>query len=191
MSEIEIILKTPRVFFAEKNNSNFTVGLYELIKKHVKPDFEMVEIGSFSGVSSALFALHAKKIHCVDMWSQYVDSGSSSTLLITQEQLNLAESNFDKVAAKYNNVVKVKKASLEAAKEFKDESLDMVYIDSAHDFKTVNEDIVAWLPKVKKGGIVAGHDIRIKGVQKAVYHNFASKDVESFADTSWLTYKAL
>lgn len=49
-------------------------------------------------------------------------------------------------------------ASVEAAKQFKDGSIDFVFIDAAHDYDSVIADITAWLPKVKKGGIIAGYD---------------------------------
>lgn len=41
---------------------------------------------------------------------------------------------------------------------FDDESLDFVYIDGLHDYDSVKSDINAFYPKVKKGGIIAGHD---------------------------------
>lgn len=44
------------------------------------------------------------------------------------------------------------------SKEFTDSKLDMVYIDGGHTYIQVSEDIKAWLPKIKKGGIMAGHD---------------------------------
>ena len=52
----------------------------------------------------------------------------------------------------------IKKPSVEAAKDIPDGSLDFVYIDALHDFDSVIADILAWVPKVKKGGIVSGHD---------------------------------
>lgn len=52
----------------------------------------------------------------------------------------------------------VNKTSLEAAQEFNDESLDFVYIDADHSYKSVVEDIQAWKQKVKRGGILSGHD---------------------------------
>jgi predicted O-methyltransferase YrrM len=50
-----------------------------------------------------------------------------------------------------------------AAEMFDDESLDFVYIDGDHSYEATLKDIKAWTPKVKKGGIVAGHDYADKG----------------------------
>jgi hypothetical protein len=47
---------------------------------------------------------------------------------------------------------------MEAAEMFRDESLDFVYIDGNHQFKYVAEDLATWSSKLKKGGILAGHD---------------------------------
>lgn len=48
--------------------------------------------------------------------------------------------------------------SLSASRRFKPETLDWVYIDGRHDYDGVIEDIRSWLPKVKKGGVLVGHD---------------------------------
>ena len=58
--------------------------------------------------------------------------------------------------------------SAEAANEFKDGTCDLVFIDAAHDYASVKRDLIAWMPKVKKGGIFAGHDIDARGVHRAV-----------------------
>jgi hypothetical protein len=36
--------------------------------------------------------------------------------------------------------------------------LGAVYIDANHEYASVVEDIALWRPKVRKGGILAGHD---------------------------------
>jgi hypothetical protein len=48
--------------------------------------------------------------------------------------------------------------SVAAANTFPDRSLDFVYLDGDHSLKGCTRDIVAWAPKVKAGGILAGHD---------------------------------
>lgn len=59
---------------------------------------------------------------------------------------------------KYTNCEMVRKLSTEAVNDFKDESLDMVYIDANHRLEFVINDISIWLPKLRNGGIIAGHD---------------------------------
>ena len=56
------------------------------------------------------------------------------------------------------NVEFIKKTSMEALNDFVDESLDFVFIDGNHTFEYVVADIAGWSKKVKKGGIVSGHD---------------------------------
>jgi len=69
---------------------------------------------------------------------------------------------------KYLNYRFVKDFSVEASQLVPDESLDFVYIDANHSEPYVTQDIEAWAPKVRPGGIVAGHDyarIKAKGVE--------------------------
>lgn len=59
--------------------------------------------------------------------------------------------------------------SAAAAAEYANGGFDFVFIDASHDFASVSADIAAWLPKVRGGGRLAGHDWRVKkGVPKAV-----------------------
>ena len=48
--------------------------------------------------------------------------------------------------------------SIEASKLFPDNYFNLVYIDADHTYPSVTEDITAWLPKVKVGGAITGHD---------------------------------
>ena len=45
-----------------------------------------------------------------------------------------------------------------ASEKVADDSLDFVYVDARHDYCGVLEDLVNWYPKLKVGGIFAGHD---------------------------------
>ena len=60
----------------------------------------------------------------------------------------------------------VEKFSTDAVKDFEDESLDFVYIDANHEDPYVTEDITEWHKKVRKGGIVSGHDYaRVRSIE--------------------------
>ena len=48
--------------------------------------------------------------------------------------------------------------SWDAAVNFADESIDFVFIDADHSYESVKKDIEAWLPKIRKNGIISGHD---------------------------------
>ena len=53
---------------------------------------------------------------------------------------------------------------------FDDASIDFLFIDGSHEYEDVKEDLRLWLPKVKSGGTLAGHDYdpAWPGVQRAV-----------------------
>jgi predicted O-methyltransferase YrrM len=52
----------------------------------------------------------------------------------------------------------IKAYSMDAVREFEDESLDFVYIDGNHNFINCANDISEWSKKVKVGGLIMGHD---------------------------------
>lgn len=65
----------------------------------------------------------------------------------------------------------IRKRSMDALADIPDESLDFVYIDGNHEGDYPINDIAEWAKKVRKGGMVAGHDyVRVKVL------NFTVKD---------------
>lgn len=52
----------------------------------------------------------------------------------------------------------IKGFSVDVARATSDGLLDWVYIDADHTYKSVKEDLNAWFPKVRKGGVISGHD---------------------------------
>merc|ERR1712032_1365749 len=66
--------------------------------------------------------------------------------------------------------------SHDAAAVIQNESLDFVWIDGAHDYEEVSEDLAIWFPKLRSGGILAGHDYFLAGmldVNRAVHEFFS------------------
>ncbi len=86
----------------------------------------------------------------IDSWE--VDGRSTAE---TRAQNSLARKNLSPFSSRL-----VKNYSLKAVHDFKDSSLDFVYIDADKRFDEVARDIIEWTKKVKKGGIVAGNGYR-------------------------------
>lgn len=88
----------------------------------------------------------------------------------------------------YNNI-KTHKKFIETREEysplaseaFENESIDCVWVDALHDYDSVLKDLNAWYPKVKKGGILGGHDFNYDfgGVPRAV-HDFCVKNALAY-----------
>ena len=75
--------------------------------------------------------------------------------------------------------------SNDIVKKFQDGWLDFVYIDANHQYEYVLEDIKLWTPKVKKGGVIGGHDYHSSaGVKQAV--NEVYKDFYQEKEDWWV-----
>ena len=61
-----------------------------------------------------------------------------------------------------------------ASIRFSDNYFDYIYIDAEHDNDSVFRDLSFWYPKLKVGGIMAGHDAGLPGVDKALLKFFGS-----------------
>jgi predicted O-methyltransferase YrrM len=57
----------------------------------------------------------------------------------------------------------IKARSIQASEMFDDGALDFVYIDADHRYKSAYDDLRAWYPKVRSGGVFSGHDYTYKG----------------------------
>lgn len=99
------------------------------------------EIGVNHGIfSNQILKGWAGKLISVDKWDDENIYRSAKSLLSTPQSII------------------IRKDSINASKEIKDNSLDFVYIDACHSFDSCYSDILAWFPKVRHGGIIAGHD---------------------------------
>lgn len=115
-----------------------------------------VEVGVYRGQFTRYLLKEGAKVYAVDPWLEYPDYGDPKVHF--QDRQNEIYESARKRLSGYDNCVLVRKTSMEAVKDFKDNSLDFVYIDGHHGFKYVTEDIYEWSKKVKSGGIISGHD---------------------------------
>lgn len=128
----------------------------------------IAEIGVAHGIhaSEMLKYLNIKKLYLIDPFVKYKDTGVDYDFSEAKPQ------KMDALMACRDKIEWIKKYSMEAVKDFEDEYFDFVYIDANHQYEYVLEDIKAWLPKVKKGGVLGGHDYDLDGVKKAVAETF-------------------
>lgn len=139
----------------------------ELSKYFKEKGFNLgAEIGVFSGEYSMTLckANPDLKLYCIDAWGIGDPGGYRIHFKAFKEAV---------INLKPFNTVLLRMTSMDALIKFEDESLDFVYIDSNHHYNGIKEDIEGWTPKVRKRGIVSGHDYclvpqRGVGVKRAV-----------------------
>lgn len=133
---------------------------------------QFVEVGTWMGKSAAFMGVEIArsgkpiKLDCVDhfrgsnenahraaKWRNVKGIAANNLRPFWSTRTN---TNYE---IRTDNLLKiVVSKSVDAAKRYKDNSLEFVFIDAAHDEKSVRQDIAAWRPKIKPGGVLAGHD---------------------------------
>ena len=180
---LKMLFDIPRMGHVEVDKVNGVKGLYKMVKKYFKPEFEVLEVGSFHGVSTMLFSLFAKKVYSVDCYDY--KSSTTRRIPLMDKLMVDAEKVFLARTANIKNIIKIRKTSAEASLDFKDRSLDVVYIDGEHDVDSVLSDVQAWKNKVKKGGILSGHDWYLPHVRTILKAENLINKLSIYPDSSW------
>jgi len=139
---------------------------YALIAQSLNDGDYFAEVGSWKGKSLVHLAQRIQdlgksvKITAVDSFQGDAETGLESIRKEFDENLR---------AAKIADMVNVVECdSTTAASLFPDGHFSAVFIDAAHNYESAKADIKSWLPKIKAGGIFAGHDIDSDGVSRAL-----------------------
>lgn len=114
------------------------------------------EIGVYKARYTEKFCKVGLKMYAIDAWQAYEEY--NEPLRNFQDRQDFLYGHAQRALAPYPDTVIIRKFSMDAVKDFADESLDFVYIDAHHGFKHVTEDIYEWSKKVRKGGVISGHD---------------------------------
>lgn len=143
---------------------NFEDIYTDMVRSHRTGVF--VEVGAWLGKSTAYMGQLLRDnpecivdFYAVDTWKGSVGDNAFTGMLEKYggDVYDAFMENMEKCGVA-EFVIPLKTTSVKAAKGFADESLDFVFIDAAHDYVSVSADLRAWLPKVKVGGMIAGHD---------------------------------
>lgn len=144
-----------------------------------------VELGAYKGKSTSFIVTEMVnrgrniKFTTVDTFEG--DSGSTDkTEIEAYKKVNVSKM-YEEFVANTNHLHEhletIIAKSNEAAQLFEDDSVDAIFIDAGHSYEAVIADIKAWLPKMKDGSIMAGHDYSgWPGVGKAVRELLGTPD---------------
>lgn len=142
-------------------------GLIDLLQD-LGTDITGIEIGVQLGINSYMLldaCPNIKKITGIDPYEPYADwnryisqQDQDASYAIFCQNRKLLGNRFELIKAK----------SSEVYESLPDESFDFVFIDGDHSIREVLNDLENYMPKVKKGGILAGHDIGLHSVNMAL-----------------------
>jgi predicted O-methyltransferase YrrM len=145
--------------------------LFDLARERCDADPEVgaqiVEVGSFFGRSSVALAMaiaHSKAplLACIDTWKgipgdPLFDSNTDvrATHVANMRALGLDAQRFDT-------------GSVQAAAEFYNDSVSLLFIDGDHSYEACREDFEQWLPKLRRDAYVAFHDASAPGPKRVI-----------------------
>lgn len=139
----------------QKTNKS-RIDLLDIINYNY-PNGRGIEIGVFKGeFSKEILSKWGGTLYLVDVWrplgEEYEDA--SNHIL----HLDAYAETMQNIKGYEDRGIMIRANSKFASEMFEDSSLDFIYIDANHAYNFVLEDINLWFPKLKKGGILAGHD---------------------------------
>lgn len=128
---------------------------------------DVLEVGSFKGLSAWGMASVARTLRCVDTFR--ANSAGQEQM---QQMTTFTE--FHRAISRYSNVSEFIGTSNDAARLLHDD-YDFIFLDAMHTYDDVKADIERWWPRVREGGTMAFHDYgheHFPGVKQAVDERF-------------------
>jgi len=136
---------------------NSVKGLWPYVKR-LGENLVGIEIGTSCAESTHLWldkCPNIKKLYTIDPYKQFDDWVGTITQEVLERQRNIAIDNLKQFGKK---VEMLRTTSDEAAKKFKPESIDFIFIDGDHSYEGVLKDCKTYYPFLKKDGFFCGHD---------------------------------
>jgi len=161
------------VFYQTKDSFGYTINemtasdlhfLYRILQKFKKDGMTVYEVGAWTGMSTCLIGSVVKgckgRMVTVDNFKGSNDNQAEFLSLVPVRRLlerNLGRFGLEQV------VTIIDGDSADVAGTVEDGAVDFVFVDGDHRYSGVKKDLDAWLPKIKMGGVLAGHDYNYPG----------------------------
>jgi predicted O-methyltransferase YrrM len=129
----------------------------DLLKKYATGKEFAVELGTFKGRGAIILSKYAKQVVTID---HYLKDNPAKY------------KDVKKTLSEYNNIRLIKGKSITCHRHFKDNSIDLLIQDAGHALIEVVNDVLSFLPKLKKNAIVMVHDYKYMDGQ------FADRDIQ-------------
>lgn len=120
-----------------------------------------VEVGVFRGEFSntLLRTWRCTTLTSVDPWREFPSNEYVDTCNFPQAEHDRNFEHTSRLLSRFGDRSRIlRQTSSDAAAQFANASLDFVYLDAQHHYEAVRDDIAMWLPKVRVGGVIGGHD---------------------------------
>lgn len=144
---------------------------------------DIVQVGTGRGATTRHLLKHNPEIKLYEI-AYYPDDGTGQDSSDQDKRKWLRS-----ISSHKERVVKLEGKSEHMSQLVREKSVDLVFIDANHSYMNCLQDIRLWLPKVRVGGIISGHDYhhpRFPGVEKAVDEIFDEVNTED--DHVWWAY---
>jgi len=148
-----------------------------------------VEIGTASGISAQgmLWRMPNLTLYTIDQWKHVEGAPYEQSFPQNIHELGYVEA-LNRLGEYKDRCIIVKKSSDDAVDDVPIE-VDFVFIDGHHEYGQVIKDIKNYLPKVRKGGIISGHDyIQVPDVTIAVNEIFYNNEINMCDDFVWWVF---
>ena len=169
-------------WFSEAD-SQFVLNMLKTIKDGI-----CVEIGCFKGRSTAVMMPAAIKnnneYYVIDNFYGGKDETTPASKIqrCSGEQIKKEFiENMKMIGMRRSDYRLWRCNSIDASVYFPDQSLDLVFLDGDHAYESVKLDIETWWKKIKKNGIIAGHDINNEDVSRAVKEFLIKNNITIFS----------
>jgi len=175
----------------ETSRNYMFLGFIELLTvlstKLDKTDYTMIEIGSYMGESTMMFASTGlfSTIYSIDPLDGYEEFNEMHNY-----SWEFVRDEFTKNTKYFDSIVHLQDFSYNVIDKFENDSIDFIYIDGSHSEENVRRDLELYLPKLKKNGIIAGHDYLelVWPDLVKVVTDIVGKPDKIFSDTSWIKF---
>ncbi len=153
------------------------------------------EIGCANGATTGRLLRYCKglRMYAVDKWEK-VDAGAEGGAMDggpgceSWDPVGGFKRFNDQTRNNSSRLTILRGDSSEMAGRVTDNTLDFVFIDADHRYPAVIKDLAAWVPKLKPGGVLCGHDIHLPGVKRAVDEKI-SRYEDTGVDHVWVCKK--